>query len=89
MGIRITAGEGVRLCCPRCGSRWIVGKEKEYCHCGQCGLPFAATGGVDGKREQGAEENAKEAQEETLEEARWEYEPEYEQLSLFRQETES
>ncbi|MBO5282090.1 MAG: hypothetical protein J6B43_03025 [Lachnospiraceae bacterium] len=23
--------------CPGCGSRNIVGRDKEYCHCGQCG----------------------------------------------------
>ena len=23
--------------CPSCGSRNIVGRDKEYCHCGQCG----------------------------------------------------
>ncbi len=23
--------------CPGCGSRNIVGQDKEYCHCGQCG----------------------------------------------------
>lgn len=23
--------------CPTCGSRQIVGMEKESCHCGQCG----------------------------------------------------
>lgn len=23
--------------CPGCGSRNIVGRNKEYCHCGQCG----------------------------------------------------
>ncbi len=23
--------------CPSCGSRYIVGMEKESCHCGQCG----------------------------------------------------
>lgn len=23
--------------CPSCGSRQIVGMEKESCHCGQCG----------------------------------------------------
>ncbi len=23
--------------CPSCGSRNIVGWDKEYCHCGQCG----------------------------------------------------
>lgn len=23
--------------CPTCGSRFIVGMEKENCHCGQCG----------------------------------------------------
>lgn len=23
--------------CPGCGSRNIVGRGKEYCHCGQCG----------------------------------------------------
>lgn len=23
--------------CPGCGSRNIVGRDREYCHCGQCG----------------------------------------------------
>lgn len=23
--------------CPGCGSRNIVGRDKEYCHCGYCG----------------------------------------------------
>lgn len=23
--------------CPNCGSRNIVGRDREYCHCGQCG----------------------------------------------------
>ncbi|MCM1117793.1 MAG: hypothetical protein NC543_00295 [bacterium] len=23
--------------CPGCGSRNIVGRDKEHCHCGQCG----------------------------------------------------
>ncbi len=23
--------------CPGCGSKNIVGRDREYCHCGQCG----------------------------------------------------
>lgn len=23
--------------CPGCGSRNIVGRDRDYCHCGQCG----------------------------------------------------
>ena len=39
MADKITVGclrEGLAVC-PGCGSRNIVGRDKEYCHCGQCG----------------------------------------------------
>lgn len=29
-------GEDLAVC-PGCGSRNIVGRDREYCHCGQCG----------------------------------------------------
>ena len=39
MADKITVGclrEDLAIC-PGCGSRNIVGRDREYCHCGQCG----------------------------------------------------
>lgn len=62
MADRITVGclrEDLAVC-PGCGSRNIVGRDREYCHCGQCGQALeirlvskvAATGEETGEQKE-------------------------------------
>ena len=37
MKIKINCTKLENASCPTCGSKQIVGQDKECCHCGQCG----------------------------------------------------
>lgn len=76
--------------CPKCGGDQIAGLFQEYCHCGHCGLSFMVelmaeeqTGEVSEEDDAVMPEKKTEKAEEKKAEAEWEFEPEFEQMSLF------